>query len=49
MQKKGCVFVFLVFILALQGCETIKGASEGFKKDWKDLQKVDSKLEKDLW
>ncbi len=49
MLKKWQIFFVLTVVLAFQGCETIKGASEGFKKDWKDLKKIDSQMKRNLW
>ena len=62
MVKKSAFFIFLFFIslLGLQGCETVKGAGQGFKKDVQnalyqltdqdsELKKADAWVQENLW
>lgn len=57
MVRKALAFIILcVFFFTLQGCETLKGAASGMKKDWGavetawgKLQKADAWMQKNLW
>jgi predicted small secreted protein len=49
MGSKWIVFVVLGLSLCLQGCETFKGAKDGFKKDWKNMQKADDWMRENMW
>lgn len=50
MIKKATVFlVFSVFLIFIGGCETIKGAFEGAKKDWQAAKKTDDWMRENLW
>lgn len=54
MIKKGTLFFILaIFVMAIAGCETVKGlaagATEGAKKDWQTLQKADAWMRENLW
>ncbi len=49
MQLRWLVIVMFGMILCLQGCETAKGAKDGFEKDWAEWQKFDDKLQEKLW
>ena len=57
MVKKALAFTILcVFFFMLQGCETIKGAASGMKKDWGavetawgKIKKADAWMQKNLW
>lgn len=52
MVKKirGAFVVFsLLNMLLLFGCETIKGAGEGMKKDWESAKKADGWMQDNLW
>ena len=60
IKKATLLFMFIVFIMTLFGCETAKGALmggiEGAKKDWettKDvraaLMRADDWMQKNLW
>ena len=49
MRLRTMGIVIFGLILFLQGCGTIKGASEGFKEDWKVMQKADGWMRENLW
>ncbi|MFC1658764.1 hypothetical protein ACFL1D_05210 [Candidatus Omnitrophota bacterium] len=38
-----------ILLFALSGCETLKGAAEGFSQDWQNAKKVDNWLQEHLW
>ena len=40
--------LYLVLI-SLAGCETVKGAAEGFSRDWQNAKKVDKWMRENLW
>jgi len=52
-KKLVGLFVLLLVLIFVAGCETIKGAGtgavEGAKKDWQTLQKTDDWVRKNLW
>lgn len=49
MQIKS-LLLLLVVVLALQGCETLKGAREGFARDIQRYQQKEDPLHKaDAW
>ena len=55
-QKKGTVMrlkiLFAGVILCgffLQGCNTLKGAGNGFKEDWKTVTQVDDWIQEKMW
>ena len=41
----GVVFVGMI----ASGCETAKGAVDGFKRDWDALRRVDQKMQDNAW
>ena len=49
MRSKRFLIGVLGILLFMQGCATIKGAQEGFKEDWKDLQEADGWVREHLW
>jgi hypothetical protein len=49
MRSKILVLVMLGMVIFGQGCATMKGAKEGFKEDWKALQKADDWMKENLW
>ncbi len=49
MRSKILAMVVLGLMLCLHGCATIKGASEGFKEDWKAAQKADDWMRENMW
>lgn len=57
MIKKGFVLALLAWLLFLGGCETTKGlvggvaggVSEGAKKDWAALKRVDNWMRENMW
>ena len=54
MIKKGPIFFILfIFLILASGCETVggaaKGASEGAKTDWENIQKLDGRMREVLW
>lgn len=48
---KKCLFLLLVSMTALlsTGCNTLKGAGEGFTKDWAKMVEVDQWLQRNAW
>lgn len=42
------MLLFSIIIL-FSGCETLKGAANGFKKDWDNFTKWDSEFQEVLW
>ena len=54
MIKKGAIFfVLFIFLILASGCETVggaaKGAGEGAKTDWENMQKLDARMREVLW
>ena len=49
MRLKTFIITILGLMLFLQGCSTLKGAKEGFKEDWKVLNKADGWMQEHLW
>ena len=49
MSSKRFLICALGLILFLQGCSTLKGATEGFKEDWKSLEGADGWIRENLW
>lgn len=48
--KKGLtVLILFTFIFLAAGCETVKGAFEGAKKDWQSAKKFDDWMRKNMW
>ena len=47
--RRALMAVCLLNILVICGCETAKGAAQGFTKDWKNAEKVDAWMRKNLW
>ncbi len=48
---KKCLFLLLVSMTALlsAGCNTLKGAGEGFTKDWAKMVELDQHLQRIAW
>lgn len=60
LKKYAGVFLLFLFVMSLAGCETCKGAANGFaatatgvadgaKKDWENARKIDAWMRKNLW
>lgn len=49
MYSKMLIIVFFGLIMLFQGCNTLKGATDGFKEDWKELNKADGWVKENLW
>jgi len=60
IKKATLFFMFIVFIITVFGCETVKGAFkggiEGTRKDWEaaknlgaTLMRADEWMQKNLW
>lgn len=48
--KKGlALFILTIFVISIGGCETIKGAFDGAKRDWESAKKIDDWMQKNLW
>jgi len=43
------ICVLYLFLMLLSGCETFKGAADGFYRDWQNAKKVDDWLQEHLW
>jgi hypothetical protein len=41
--------ILLIAVFFISGCETFKGAYEGFKRDWDYLIKSDQWMQGSLW
>jgi predicted small secreted protein len=49
IRKRAALFILLIFIIMLSGCETMKGAAGGAKKDFQALKKADQWMRDNLW
>jgi len=49
MYSKMLIIVLFGLMVFFQGCNTIKGGTEGFKKDWKELNAADGWIKENLW
>ena len=49
MRFKTLIIVVFGMMLLLQGCNTFKGAQEGFKKDWKTVLKANDWMKEKMW
>jgi len=49
MYSKMLIIIFFGLMVLFQGCNTVKGATDGFKKDWKDLNVADGWIKENLW
>ena len=49
MRLKILVAIIFLSGLFLQGCNTLKGAGNGFKEDWKVMSKFDQWLQEKMW
>jgi len=53
MYSKTLIIVLFGLMVLFQGCNTIKGAvdggTDGFKKDWKELNAADGWIKENLW
>jgi len=56
LVRMGSFFIIFIISITLQGCETLKGASQGFKKDIHNLvskegpvHKADDWIQKHMW
>ncbi len=48
--RKGMAFsIILIFIALISGCETLKGAYAGAKKDLESAKQIDEWMRKNLW
>jgi predicted small secreted protein len=43
------ISVFIFSILALYGCETVKGMGKDVKNTWSNLSKSDEWVQKNVW
>ena len=47
---KGVIFFILsIFLILSSGCETVKGAFQGAKKDFQSVKEADDWMRKNLW
>ena len=53
MDKRWVILMIICLSISLQGCETVKGAShgfkEGFKKDIENSKGLDAWMKENLW
>jgi predicted small secreted protein len=49
MLKRSLLVAVLIGVVLLAGCQTLKGAGEGAKKDLEGAQQVDGWLRDNLW
>ena len=49
MYSKMLIIVLFGLMVFFQGCNTLKGAKDGIKKDWKELNKADGWLKENMW
>lgn len=50
MIKKGILlFMALLYVVLSSGCETVKGASDGARKDYENAKKADKWMQDNLW
>ena len=50
MIKKGFLVLLAgIFLLLASGCETVKGAADGAKKDLKNAKTTDQWMRDNLW
>ena len=48
MRLKAFIII-IGLTMFLQGCNTLKGAKEGFKEDWKALSEADDWMKENMW
>ncbi|MDD5004912.1 MAG: hypothetical protein PHS93_00185 [Candidatus Omnitrophica bacterium] len=48
-KRASLSFVLLAMVLFFAGCETLKGAAQGLKKDWDNWTKYDKEFQRALW
>ncbi len=60
MRKSALIFVFVVFVILIAGCETTRGAAEGAQLDlqtahqgarkcWQALKSIDDWVQRNFW
>ncbi len=49
MRKTILFLLSVVFLTLCAGCNTLKGAADGFSKDWQEAKKVDDWLQRNAW
>jgi len=49
MYSKMLIIVLFGLMVVFQGCSTLKGATDGFKEDWKKLNAADGWIKENLW
>jgi len=51
MRLRSALIICGLYLLLLivSGCETAKGAAQGFTKDWQTAMKADKWLRENLW
>lgn len=49
MNSKLLIIALCSMVVFLQGCNTMKGAKDGFKKDWNELNAADGWVKENLW
>jgi predicted small secreted protein len=48
-KKRSALFILSILLILMAGCETVKGAFEGAKKDWQTALKADEWIRENLW
>ena len=49
MKVAPILFLVAALAVSLVGCETVKGASEGLKKDWESAEGLDAWMQENMW
>lgn len=49
MKNLFLALSLIFFCSILAGCNTLKGAANGFTKDWDEAKKIDDWLQKHAW
>ena len=49
MYSKTVIIILLGLMIFLQGCNTLKGAKDGLKEDWKTIAGVDGWIQETFW
>ncbi|MCB9747120.1 MAG: hypothetical protein H6755_01790 [Candidatus Omnitrophica bacterium] len=49
MNPKWLFAIVIILTIFLHGCETAKGAAQGFQKDWEDAKEADKWIQEHLW
>ena len=48
-REKSLALFFMLLLILINGCNTVKGAAEGAQKDWQSMREADQRLRDVLW